>query len=260
MRKSFEGINIMKIEIYIATHKEYSFPAIPEYIPIHVGKKRSSDDFGIIGDDKGDNISELNESFCELTALYWIWKNSSAQIVGLVHYRRYLQGFNKGYCFKGKNILSRDDILEQVEPNTVIVVNPRWLRSGYKPFVSIKENFYSSHYRKDWELLKNLIATKYPEYYSAFEVVESRKRMSGANMMVCNKKIFDEYCSWLFGILFELSNQINFEEYDSYQKRVFGFLSERLLNVYLEKNRNFLNIRYAKLINLEDGRWYKRLY
>ncbi|WP_411670717.1 DUF4422 domain-containing protein [Acinetobacter baumannii] len=80
----------MKTEIYIATHKAYTFPDIPEYIPIHVGKALTELDLNIQGDNTGENILNLNKSFCELIALYWMWKNSDAHIVGLAHYRRYL--------------------------------------------------------------------------------------------------------------------------------------------------------------------------
>ena len=86
----------MKTEIYIATHKKTSFPKSDDYIPIHVGKNLSEVDLGIIGDDTQSNISYLNKSFCELTALYWIWKNSKAENVGLVHYRRYFITHNIG--------------------------------------------------------------------------------------------------------------------------------------------------------------------
>ena len=61
---------MMKIEIYIATHKAYEFPQIDSYIPIHVGKEKAKVDLGILGDNIGENISTLNPSFCELTALY----------------------------------------------------------------------------------------------------------------------------------------------------------------------------------------------
>ena len=79
----------MKTEIYIATHKDYNFPQIAGYIPIHVGKDLTDLNLGIIGDNTGDNISSLNPNFCELTALYWMWKNSSADYLGLIHYRRF---------------------------------------------------------------------------------------------------------------------------------------------------------------------------
>lgn len=39
-------------------------------------------------DNTGDNISDRNRQMCELTAMYWIWKNADAEVVGIEHYRR----------------------------------------------------------------------------------------------------------------------------------------------------------------------------
>lgn len=100
----------MRTEIYIATHKPFQFPEKQEYIPIQVGKVNSDIDLKITSDDTGENISELNESFCELTALYWMWKNSDADILGLCHYRRY-------FLDEKKEILSQEKILSLKKKN-----------------------------------------------------------------------------------------------------------------------------------------------
>ena len=78
----------MKIKILVAAHKEYRMPKDPMYLPIQVGAegKRS---FGYQRDDTGENISSANPRMCELTAIYWAWKNLDADYVGLVHYRRH---------------------------------------------------------------------------------------------------------------------------------------------------------------------------
>ena len=74
----------------IAAHKPYWMPEEPCYLPVHVGRALHPDiDLGFAGDDTGDNISAKNPHYCELTALYWAWKNLAADYIGLVHYRRY---------------------------------------------------------------------------------------------------------------------------------------------------------------------------
>ena len=77
-----------KIKIIVATHKKYKMPEDEIYMPVHVGKK-GKESIGFIGDDEGENISEKNPYFCELTGLYWAWKNVNAEYVGLCHYRRH---------------------------------------------------------------------------------------------------------------------------------------------------------------------------
>ena len=72
------------INIIIATHKKYQMPADSMYIPLHVGAEGKKDEtgkelnLGYVKDNTGDNISKMNPSFCELTGLYWDWKNLNA--------------------------------------------------------------------------------------------------------------------------------------------------------------------------------------
>ena len=70
-------------------------------------------------------------------------------------------------------------------------------------------------------------------------------------MFVMNKENFQNYCEWLFAILMPLKDKIPYESYGPYQKRVFGFLAERLLNVWVLKNISKDKIYYAPVINLE---------
>lgn len=79
----------MDIKVIVATHKQYRMPSDNCYMPLHVGKQGKVD-LGYLGDDSGDSISEKNGHYCELTGLYWAWKNLKSDYIGLVHYRRYL--------------------------------------------------------------------------------------------------------------------------------------------------------------------------
>ena len=75
------------IRIIVAAHKVYEMPKDEMYLPVHVGAAGKKS-IGYQRDDEGENISELNPFFCELTGFYWAWKNLNYDYVGLVHYRR----------------------------------------------------------------------------------------------------------------------------------------------------------------------------
>ena len=101
------------VKIVVATHKKYIMPTDSMYVPIHVGAEGKKDsngnklDLGYIKDNTGNNISKKNASFCELTGLYWAWKNLDADFVGLVHYRRHFSmNHKKGF----ENILTYEEL------------------------------------------------------------------------------------------------------------------------------------------------------
>lgn len=227
----------MKVEIYIATHKSIDYPKNLIYIPIHVGCELSDLNLEYISDNSLDNISELNKSFCELTALYWMWKNSSADILGLMHYRRYLIGNKSSYLFNGKRIIDDKEVEETLLNNDIIVAKSYFLRHLKFIPLTVKKHYYKNHYMKDWLILKGVINEYYPEYMVAFNCVENKISMHCCNIFIARKVLLNKYCTWLFDILFKVQKIINIDEYDVYQKRIFGFMAERLLNVYIEHHK-----------------------
>ena len=74
------------VSIYVVTHKDYYIQSDPLYKPLCVGDYQVN---GYLSEKEGNNISYLNKKINECTALYWIWKNTNADYVGLNHYRRY---------------------------------------------------------------------------------------------------------------------------------------------------------------------------
>ena len=82
----------MKTRIYVCTHKPFEPPKDPIYVPLQVGKKGKKD-LGYQGDDTGDEISDKNCYYSELTGLYWAAANCpDVDIKGTCHYRRTLHG------------------------------------------------------------------------------------------------------------------------------------------------------------------------
>lgn len=212
-----------KVSIFTATHKKFDPPQDKTYIPIHVGRELG-EDLGYLGDNTGDNISVLNPYYSELTGLYWIWKNySDADVVGLCHYRRYFLNDNDELMTDKEfiNILGKNEIIA-----SLAVASTDSYYSIYK----------SCHNINDLDAVGNAIKKIYPEYYNSFlEAVNGNCYYVG-NLFVTTKGKFDSYCEWLFNIFGEAKKEIDVSGYDDYHKRVYGFLSEQLLMVWIRYN------------------------
>ena len=235
----------------------------------------------ILLDDVKDNISHLNPYFCELTAMYFAWKNIDADYYGLFHYRRILDFSNSygvKYCefplkekisfdakyyglakkFYDKYALSQKAIATICKDADIIlpqkVIDHSKKHEAYNH--SMYELYDKVHYRKDLDLALEVILSKYPQMQEiALETLHKKPLFWHiANMFVMKKELFFDYCKWLFDILFTLQNSIEYKAYDSYQGRVFGFLSERLFNIYIEylKTQNkHLKIKELPLVLLK---------
>lgn len=213
------------MSIYIVSHKRFDIPKTPDgYIPFFVGVDREmlASEVGIM-DGTGDNIAELNGSFCELTALYWIWRNDRSRIKGLVHYRRMF--LEPGDCNELLSVATAQKLLDDCD---VIVPQKYWLLS------TVAGHYSSHHSAGDLKALEEVMKDYSPEYIDAFRSCLGMHFTYPYNMMVSRSSFLDAYCSWLFPILFELARRIKVG--DGYQSRVFGFLSERMLNAYIIHN------------------------
>ncbi len=204
-------------KIYIATHKKYKMPDNKLYEPIQAGRKIIGD-IGYLGDDTGDSISERNKNYSELTALYWIWKNIQEDYVGLVHYRRYFTKKNKMkiYFKRDKNFLAIGiEEVKEILGNFDIIV-PKIVNMR----ISVYDNYKNDHVIKDLKLTRDIISFKYPEYIESFDRVVDGNKIYLFNMFITKKDIMNEYCEWLFDILFELEKRVDILGYDDYQKRI----------------------------------------
>ena len=231
-----------KIEIYIAVHKKANVLKREGYIPLHVGAE-GKEDLGFVKDNTGDNISCKNPNYCELTGLYWIWKNCNADIVGLVHYRRY---FVKSFFTTNiEKAITKKDIIKYLQKYDVILPKPYWT---YKK--TVEEQYSADHNIEDYKKLRNIIEKNTPEYLDAFDKISKRRYFYNFNMFIMDKKLFNEYAKWVFFILEELEKQVDISNYNDYNKRIYGFLSERLFNVWIEKHQE-LKIKTLYANNVE---------
>lgn len=218
----------MKATIIVAAHKECPICPDPLYLPVHAGAALHTTALPYAADNTGDNISEKNASYCELTALYWAWKNVDADYLGLCHYRRY---FGTGrFGDKEKRILTKSQAEALLSDWGILLPRPRnyFVETNYSQYAH-------AHNENDLlETRKILAAMDGPDYAAAFDRVMQRTTGHRFNMFVMRRELLDEYCTWLFGILFELEKRLDISGYDAYNARVFGFIGERLLDVWLE--------------------------
>lgn len=212
-----------KIQIFAMTHKTFTPPPDPMYVPLQVGRA-CHEPLGYLGDDTGDHISDLNAYYSELTGVYWLWKNyHEADVIGICHYRRYL-------IAEDGHLYSKADIETLLSEYDMIVTKKLELRMPYY------DGFASTHDEKDLIETERAVTEKYPEYAPLFHDMVHKKETYFANMMICKKPLYDAYCTWLFDILSEVRKRIDTTGYDNYRKRVYGFLSEFLLTVWIAKN------------------------
>lgn len=237
------------IKIIIAAHKKYQMPNEKIYVPLHVGGK-NKEDIGYIKDDTGINMSEKNPYFCELTGLYWASNNMKCDYLGLVHYRRYFKGKNKSNN-KFENILNEKEITNLLEFTDIILPKKRnyYIETLYS-------HYEHTMYIEPLDITGNIIKEKYPTYYDEFEKLKTRKKGHMFNMMIMKKEILDDYCKWLFDILFELEKKIDITLYDSFHARFYGRISELLLDVWI--NTNKLPYKEVPLIYMEKINIFKK--
>ena len=117
---------------------------------------------------------------------------------------------------------------------------------------TIREDYAEYHNVRDYDECGKIIKEFFPEYKRDFVKVSKSKDLYQFNMLITKKKYFDEYCNWLFTILFELEKRIDISDYDAYNSRIYGFLSERLFNVWLEHNK--LKLKKMEVYNIEDSK------
>ncbi|MGY5275896.1 DUF4422 domain-containing protein [Lactiplantibacillus plantarum] len=220
----------MKVQIYVAAHKPYQMPLDPAYRPIFVGAAiHGAAPQSYQPDDVGDNISASNPNFNELTAMYWIWKNCHADVKDLNQYRRYLSEAPKR---KLAGILSRTEIESLLQRYDVIVPKKRhyYIESNYSHYVH-------AHHREPLDMMRTVISERHAAYLDDFDQLMHQTSAHMFNMMIMSGPKFDDYAKWVFDILFAVRDRIDITDYDVQEARVFGYLSEFLLDVWINHNQ-----------------------
>lgn len=237
------------VRIYVVTHKRIDLErlSLPEcYQIIRVGSHDNMTSIELRDDDGQDNIADKNRYYCELTAMYWIWKNDkSSKYVGLCHYRRFFT--SSAFGNKPDSIIGSEKIESILKDYDVI--------APYKAFFwkGTVNAFLKCGYERDLKITGDAIQALYPEYYQFWEseVLHSASNYL-YNMFIMQSDLLSEYSMWLFNILDYVEQRVDMTDYNKAQQRLYGYLSERLLGVWMSKNN--LRIYHMRVLNVESRR------
>lgn len=248
--------------IYIVTHKNFEivFSADDCYKIIQVGTGEDIivPKMNIKRDNCDDNISVKNPYYSELTAQYWIWKNDNdTDICGIDHYRRYFVTLPNYYLYtrflKNPQLLKKKKIDSILTKYDIILPYPSYV---HKPVIE----FYAEHNCiEDLLTVKKIIKEQYSDYYEVFCKCMDKHWFYPYNMLICKKNIFNKYSEWLFGLMFKVENETDINKYKTAnQKRVFGYLSELLMGVWIKKNK--LKVKQMPVIMIGETKWTKAVF
>jgi hypothetical protein len=244
------------LKILVCYYKDVYFDSHNEtYFDLQCGRKSTGVILNMQGDDEGENISERNSYWSEITGLYWAWKNLSyADYVGLCSYRRFFSfkepknGPVRTISKKQFDVIKGVDVgkaLKILESHDVITPEP------YTYAYSIRRVCSMNYRDSDFDLLEKIVHELSPEYSKAFhKVFYERNKMIGHNMFVMAWPRFQEFCEWVFSILFEVEKKIDPSAYPINQVRVFGYMHEILLGVFIEHHK--LKEYHSELIWMTD--------
>lgn len=245
-----------KVTLIIAAHKEYQMPADKMYLPVQVGAS-GKESIGYQRDDEGENISELNPYFCELTGLYWAWKNLDSDYVGLVHYRRHFSFRPRSKNLWGK-VLKRRELEKYLADVRIFVPSKR------RYYIETLYSHYAhTHYSYQLDETRRIIKKKCPEYLASYDKAVKRRWGYMFNMVIMDRELFDAYCTWLFDILFELKRRLGEDGLSPFQSRYYGRVSEIIFNAWLLEQIKTGKIKESEvkeipIIHMEKINWFKK--
>ena len=251
------------MKIYIGYHKPAYLVKDDVFTPLKLGA--AFDDGAIIGDGTGNSIASKNKEFCEMTGIYWAWKNDlDAEWIGFMHYRRYLDFSTRERdvdlygCINASHLneaslaefgINEKTVEELIGKNKSLkVILPcRWpvQNIGCK---SIYEQYATAdfHNEKDLAIVRSVINDLTPDYLPHYDNVMADVDGYFTNIFVFRRDVFEEYCGWIFLILFEIDRRIDLTNYSTASRRAIGYIAERLMNVFVKK----MNFEKDEMIEL----------
>ena len=245
------GFEDEPIRIFVSAHKPVEVFDSQVFQPVQVGASRTNERFTwALHDDEGDNISDLNPMYCELTTQYWAWKNVDADYIGFCHYRRYFDfsDVSREENAYGEvmgdyiNVVSqREYMLEDVRVrefvrNYDVITTPvQDIRSYMGENSTIRSQYDAAPklFVEDLDRVIDILVARHPEYEQDAKAFLAGHTGRFCNMFIMKKEIFHDYCAWLFPLLEEFVASADMSLYSKEGLRTPGHLAERLLNIYL---------------------------
>lgn len=235
------------IKIVVASHKPYWMPSDPMYVPVQVGAAGKESILGFQRDDEGDNISKKNPRYCELTALYWAWKNLDADYIGLAHYRRHFSGSGE------RGVLTSEEARDLVARAPVILPRKRHY------IIETVGNHYAHTFDGNHlNIVRETLEKSHPSNLSAFDRHMKSRSAHIWNMVIMRRDILDKWCTWLFPTLAQIEREINFEGMTPFEERVIGRISERLLDPWINGLDEI--VFEGSAVSLEGENWIRKGY
>lgn len=244
-------------KLFVCCHQNNSFPKNELLVPVQVGAALAGEHFdGFVYDDAGENISRKNRSYCELTAHYWAWKNADADYFGFFHYRRFLypaRSEKRPYRIEPEPTADLLKKLGYSDFSALIGQYDLIAPIGENMYIPIREHYASAphHYGKDLETVEQIVREKHPDMIPAMDSYLSGTVAYFGNIYIMSRAVFYDYCGWLFPILEEFDRRTDISSYSVQEKRVNGYLAERLFGIYLTHVRGTLRVLELPRVHFE---------
>lgn len=244
----------MTVKILISYHDKHPLIKSDILTPIQTGCANAPELFdGMLRDDDGDNISDKNPNYCELTAQYWAWKNydkiGNPDYIGFMHYRRHFmfdgwRGNPKYAWLPNGDVFympfitddyrahfSDDKISAALQNCDCVVIKPYDVKNINSQ--NLREQFGKLGRQKieNFDIFIQTAKEIAPDYIKEIEMIEKGSVQYLCNMFVMPKNLFFRYNEFCFPILFETEKRIHIGDND----RTLGYLGEFLLSVFIFK-------------------------
>lgn len=223
---------------------------------------------GMYTDCAGDNISEKNKSYCELTTQYWAWKNQEADYYGFCHYRRFFSFSDKHMVQSDCGCLIRPVINEEFMTEMGLDVqnmrqkieeNDFLIAEGISTQVLHAKNVYEHYHNaeelhiEDVDILLSIIRERYPELLETAKSYFEGNKFYPCNMFIMKKELFNEYSEILFDVLAEFEKRADMSNYSREGYRTPGHLGERMAGIYYEykKKQGKCRLKELQMVMLE---------